>query len=96
MDIVNSPLTVTNDLATRINDFKAPVHLGQLVIGPVTIDMETGEVTLKEGTSLTDASKQFWDIIPEAFKCHEMVMVPRETVKDLVHFDGITALQKYL
>ena len=38
-----------------------------LIAGVVKIDLNTGEVEIKEGVTLTEASEQFWRAISEAF-----------------------------
>jgi len=48
-----------------------------MTAGPVTIDCETGEVTIREGVTMTEASREFWKAVakayPEMFKDKEKV-----------------------
>ena len=73
-----------------------PPLAGQLVIGPATIDLKTGEVVLAEGTNLSESALEFWDAIQAAFKDRRLIPIPRETVENLVRFDGIDLLRQYL
>ena len=43
------------------------INISNFVIGSVTIDCETGEVTIEEGVSLDSASVEFWQILEECY-----------------------------
>lgn len=57
--------------ATNALFFADAIATDKLVIGPVTVDCKTGNVTLKDGVSLDKASAQFWHQVerkyPEMF-----------------------------
>jgi hypothetical protein len=48
----------TNSLVMSFNTFTP-----QCIMGPVTIDVASGAVTLREGTTLDEAAKAFWDAV---------------------------------
>ncbi len=39
-----------------------------LCMGPIVISLETGNVEIPEGTSLNDASKEFWKYVEKHFR----------------------------
>lgn len=37
------------------------------IVGPVTIDTSTGEITIEEGVNMSDASRKFWRTLEQAY-----------------------------
>ena len=53
-----------NELLADLSTFIAT----DLCIGPIVISLETGNVEIPGGTSLNDASKEFWKYVEKHFR----------------------------
>jgi len=65
----------------------ATMAITHLVMGPVEINLETGEVEIEEGVSLSGAAAAFWEAVENHFKENAMVTIRLRLYQEIAEYE---------